>query len=257
MQILDKANDCRINNDEHNIILAFLAAKLMFKNSQRSGPIENMTIKEFQARKEQEDGRLLIRVLRHKTAASTGPANLIASRNFEELLCRYFNTIRPNIIPKSKQLAERFFITYTGNAFCKVTKAIRKVAEEFSTCIPTASIHRKVTATTAHCDDSVIEGQIRSLNKHMSHSSATSSRYYQLPAAKRAVDAYNTIKDLSKRHFFTAQEDTIIKKEWPLHKEATPSLELCRHIVNVFKMQRTAKQLQDRWATLFKKHNNI
>ena len=87
------------------------------------------------------------------------------------------------------------------------------MVEEFSVSVPTASTHRKVMATTAHCDDTLTEGQMRSLSKHMSHSTATSSRYYQLPAAKKEVDVYKTIKSLSKKCFFTAHKDNIIKKE--------------------------------------------
>ena len=85
------------------------------------------------------------------------------------------------------------------------------------------------------------------------HSAATSSKYYQLPGAKNAVKMYDTIKELSKKKFFTANEDAILLKEWPIQKAATPTLQLCRSITETYSMQRTAKQLQDRWLTLSKK----
>ena len=94
---------------------------------------------------------------------------------------------------------------------------------------------------------------MRALNRHMSHSDATSSKFYQLPAAKNAVDVYNTIKTLSNKTFFTQSEDRLLIKEWPLSKASTPSLELCCQIIKRRKMQRTEKQLQDRWITLSKR----
>ena len=225
----------------------------MYKNGQRPGAIQNMTIDEFKARKQQTNGKFLIRVLHHKIAASTGPANLIIGKKLEKELGKYLDLIRVNITPKSRELGKRMFLIHTGNTFRKISESIRKVAQEFSVSVPTATIHRKVMATTAHCDDTFTDGQMRALNYHMSHSAATSSNYYQRPAAKKAMDSYSNIQALSKKHFFTGQEDKIIKKEWPLNKGVTPTLELCRRIVNVYKMDRTAKQLQDRWLTLSKK----
>ena len=192
-------------------------------------------------------------MLHHKTAPSTGPANLIINKKLEKELGRYLDLIRVNIPPMSRELGKRMFLIHTGNTFRKITESIRKVAQEFSVSVPTPTIHRKVMATVAHCDDSFTDGQMRALNYHMSHSAATSSNYYQRPAAKKALDSYTNIQALSKKHYFTRQEDKIITKEWPLNKGVTPTLELCRRIVDLYKMERTAKQLQDRWLTLSKK----
>lgn len=208
ISILDKADECSYLSDEHCTILAYLAAKLMLKNSQRPGPIENMTIKEFDERTPERENKFLIRVLHHKTAASTEPADLITSKALEELL---LDTYEPTLHPKARS-SPTFFLIHTGNVFHKVTETIRKVAEDYSVIVPTASVHRKVTATTAHCEDNLTEGQMRSLNRHMSHSSATSSKYYQLPAAKKAVDAYNTIQHLIKKHFLMPRKTTSYRK---------------------------------------------
>ena len=241
-----------LTNNEHSTVLAYLAAILIYKNSQRPGVVENMTIHEFQQRRDQGDGRVLIRVLKHKTSASTGPANIIINKNCEEVMCQYHDLIRSNIPAQNVASSKLLFLTSNGSSFKKISETIQKVAAAYSISVPTASLHRKVTKTTAHCDE-ITEGKMRALSRHMSHSDATSSKFYQLPAAKTAVDIYNTIKQLSKKKFFTPQEDTIVTKEWPIEKAATPSLELCRRISERHNMQRTAKQLQDRWLTLSKK----
>ena len=49
----------------------------------------------FDARIPQKEGKLLISVLHHETAASMEPANLIISQKLEELLCRYLNSTLP------------------------------------------------------------------------------------------------------------------------------------------------------------------
>ena len=67
--ILKKTKTTDLNNDEYTTVLAYLAAIIMYKNSQRPGVVENMTINEFQNRKDQDKGKVLARVLKHKTSA--------------------------------------------------------------------------------------------------------------------------------------------------------------------------------------------
>ena len=74
LRILDKAETTDITNDEHCTLLAYMAATIMFQNSQRPGVIEDMTIEEFQCRKDKDNNAVIIRVMKHKTVASTGPA---------------------------------------------------------------------------------------------------------------------------------------------------------------------------------------
>lgn len=251
-RILAKSETEVISKNEHNTVIAYLAATIIYKNSQRPGVIENMSIEEFECRKIERKNRILIRVLRHKTASSTGPANIIINKHCEDVMSQYYNSIRLKISAQNKELASRFFLTNTGTTFRKVSELIQKVAETFGIKMPTASLHRKVMATTAHSDDTMPESKMRALNKHMSHSASTSEKYYQLPGAKTAVEMYDTIKKLTKRKFFTHREDEILTKEWPLQKGTTPKLQLCRKIVEHYGIERTAKQLQDRWLTLSK-----
>ena len=250
--ILKKAKTRDVTNNDYLTVQAYLAAIIMYKNGQRPGVVENMTINEFKKRRDEGNGKVVIRVLNHKTCASTGPANIIINRKCEQLMSQYYDLMRSKIVAQSVALSKLFFLTSSGNAFKKISETIQKVAGAYNIIVPTASLHRKVTKTTAHCDEEIGEGKMRALNRHMSHSDATSSKFYQLPAAKTAVNAYNTIKHLSKKRFFTAQEDKFLTKEWPIDKGATPTLELCRRISEKYNMQRTAKQLQDRWLTLSK-----
>ena len=141
-----------------------------------------------------------------KTSA-TGPANVVISKQYETVMCQYYELMRSKMTPQSKELSRRFFLTASGNAFRKVMKTIKMVAKANGISVPTASLHRKVIATTAHCDDNLTEGNIRSTYVPFS---CNKQKIYQLPAAEKAVDAYETIEWLSKKRFF---EDAILLKE--------------------------------------------
>ena len=86
----------------------------------------------------------------------------------------------------------------------------------------------------------------------MTHSTATSSLYYQFPSQREAVKVYGTIQDLRKRRYFTSEEDQWILKEYPVQNDSTPTLEMCQLLVNKYSMDRSAKNVQDRWRTLKK-----
>ena len=68
-----------------------------------------MTINEFQCRKDQGKGKVLIKVLKHKTSASTGPANIIINKMCEEAMSRYHNSIRTKIAGQNAALNKLFF----------------------------------------------------------------------------------------------------------------------------------------------------
>ena len=106
--ILQKAQSSNINSNEHLTVLAYLAAILMFKNSQRPGVVENMTMDEY--KKSRKDGdKTVIRVMKHKTAASTGPANIVVDATSMETMRQYCQCIRMKITAQNEELIKLFF----------------------------------------------------------------------------------------------------------------------------------------------------
>ena len=61
----------------HTLVLSFLAANIIYPH--RPGVVENMMIEEFTNRIVDDNGSVLIRVLKHKTT-STGPANIVITK---------------------------------------------------------------------------------------------------------------------------------------------------------------------------------
>ena len=73
---------------------------LNYKNSQRPVLVENMTLNEYKNR--QKDGdKLIIRILKHKTAASTGLANIVVDTNYMQIMNRYHHYIRAQLSAQS------------------------------------------------------------------------------------------------------------------------------------------------------------
>ena len=231
----------------YSLILCYMAASIIFNNAQRPGVVRHMKICEFENR-EYIDDKIVIRVLNHKTSASRGPASIIVTTDLEEMISKYLKYIRKTIIPQTDQLKENLFLTYTGNEFKKISESIQSVASKFDISTPSPSVHRKVIATEGRkCLD---DGGMHSLASHMAHSEATSRKYYQFPSEHEAYEVHTTIKHLNERRYFSEKEDGFLLKEYPLNHDTTPTLEICKLIVGKYNINRSAKQLQDRWRTL-------
>jgi len=244
-----KAENNMLTKDGHMLIISYIAAAIVFSNAQRPGVIRNMTIQEFHQRLNL-NSKILIQVINHKTASSMGPANIVITPGQEQMMMQYLQTIRWKVIPQKDEFANLFFLTNTGNEFRKISETIQNIGQDFDIIIPSAGLHRKVIATEAHA--SVDDSTMRKLNTHMTHSTATSSLYYQFPSQREAVKVYGTIQDLRKRRYFTSEEDQWILKEYPVQNDSTPTLEMCQLLVNKYSMDRSAKNVQDRWRTLKK-----
>ena len=106
--ILTKSETEVISKNEHNTVIGYLVATIIYKNSQWLRVIQNMTIEEFECRKDERKNRILISILKHKTASSTGPADIVINKYCEEIMSWYTITQfiwRPLHRVKNLQLA--------------------------------------------------------------------------------------------------------------------------------------------------------
>ena len=182
-------------SSNYSTIISFLAANLIYPNAQRPGIVRNLTVNEFLDRQVIDHDKILIKVFQHKTIAARGPASIVISKTIDNLLSKYYNGVRKSITPKPS-MENRFFLT-TGNEFRKITETIQAIAQKFYLPMPTPCLHRKVIATAGQ--SSLDDTDMRSLSNHMTHSAATSARFYQFPGAEptKAANMYDTIQRLS------------------------------------------------------------
>jgi len=254
MKIISKAEYMDITSFEHLTVIAFLAAHIIFSNAQRPGVVQFMTVQEFNDRTETGDEQILINVKEHKTASAQGPANVVISSEVEAMMITYLSNVRVRVC--TQQFNTRFFLTFTGKEFCKISEKIAYIAKHFNVETPTACLHRKVISTLGY--EELDPKEYQSLNKHMSHSPHTAQKYYQFPetAAKAAAMQAHIVK-LTKKQQFTEEEDELLLTAWPLTIVDTPSLAVCRDIIARNDMTKSAKQLQDHWRSLKKQSQNV
>ena len=72
--------------------------------------ISNLTTSEFELREEQEDDRVVIPCVHHKTA-SQGMAQLVVTEDVEAVLLFYDEKIRTKIVPQEEH-QDKFFLTF-------------------------------------------------------------------------------------------------------------------------------------------------
>ena len=239
-----------ITPKQHTLIISFIAAKIIYGNSQRPGVVQNMNTDEYLNNEEESSGKYRISVVHHKTSSTSGAAELVIDEETNNMITNYLENVRRHASPKSSVLSKRLFLTHTGNEFRKITESIQYVANDYGYQVPSATLNRKVTATAAR--EYLNQRDALAIHTHMSHAPETSMRSYQFPDVNDSVDTHGKIQVLQGKKYFSQNEDNIILKEWPLTIKMTPPLKNCRAIILKHELNRTAKQVQDRWKTLQK-----
>ena len=175
---------------ELRIVLAYIAANIIYLDGQRPGVVQRMTVEEWAAKTEVDD-EWVIEVMDHKTAGAFGPASVAVSYKVAALMEEYYLLIRGKITPQNDEYQKRFFLTNTGNEYCKISEYMREVADSFGTPLPTSGLQKKVVASEAFkFEDNVV---VRGLQKHMCHSAATCEKFYQHQNLHSAVSAKKTV----------------------------------------------------------------
>lgn len=247
--ILDLPTD-NISTEQYNLVIGFLAAKIIYANAQRPGVVQYMEIEEFEARTK-EGSMSVIHISHHKTANSHGPARVVINEATCELLQKYYVHIRTNMVAKQKEFAQRFFLSASGAEFRKITETLQQLASKYNITLPTPTTYRKVIETAAQKELPADKAAL--VQKHMSHSMSTCERYYQFPAINDAIATQNDISELASGKHFTPDMDKQITREWPLENTEMPSLITCNKIKDMYDMKKSAQQIQDRWQTLSKR----
>ena len=239
---------------DHKLVIAYLAANLIYDNGQRPGVVQYMEIDEY-LKRQCIDGQEIIQILKHKTGKQRGPAKLVVSNPMIiNLLQMYYTIIRQPQKAISEQIEKRFFLLPSGSEFKKVYELKSAIALEFDITPPTPTSYCKMIASDA--SEHLSSKDVGNLQIHMSHSKQTCERYYQKQTFTAALKSHDSIEMLAQhRKRFTQKEDKNILIEWPVATDTkTPPLSLCRMIGTKYKIVKDAQQIQDRWKYLYKKH---
>jgi len=178
------------------LLTAYAASILIYKNAQRSGVIQHLTIEEFNSRKQTKDGKTVIPCINHKTGAH-GRAHLVVEDGDETVLLQYLFLVREKITP-NHDCQNLFFLTHTGaqytQVYRKVCESIRENNLKIDLPPPPGSFRIQVsTKATKTIKNSSTHKKII---KHLSHSTVTSEKYYEFVNINDAAEAYDEINKL-------------------------------------------------------------
>ena len=238
------------NKTAVKIVTAYVAACIVYGNGQRSGVVTNLRIEEFRKRQPSDfdTDEMIIPCLHHKTGAQ-GIAHLVVTRDIEQPLVEYYTIIRRRIKPRTFTNTNRFFLTNNGSLYTQVYRRIDEALSVGNIKPPRPKDHRVVVTTDAARE--LNDTDLRRVIKHLSHSSQTSRQYYQFTNINDAVLAHQALRNLSERRKWSKEHTMALLKEWPL-KRSPPGLPVCRNISQKYDMERTGKQVLDKWRQ-FKK----
>lgn len=180
------------------LLTAYAASILLYKNSQRSGVIQNLTLKEFSQRRYiKSEGKVVIPCVNHKTGPQ-GMAQLVATTEAEEILVHYHTLIRTRLTPKAG-CEELFFLTHQGSKYTQVYRKITQGinAANLNVVIPPPPSMFRIEMSTKAAQE-LSDSKRRTVVKHMSHSEQTSQQYYEFANIEDAAKAYDEINKLMK-----------------------------------------------------------
>ena len=180
------------------LLTAFAVATLVYKNGQRSGVADNLTLSEFELRRDHSElEQIVIPCVNHKTGAA-GSAKLVVHKDDMGYLLDYYFLVRKKIAPVAG-CSHLFFLTHNGKHY---TQVYRKICHAFNINnisthdLPAPSAHR-VKVTTKSLKKTTSDMVRRKVNKHLCHSNYTTEKYYEFTNDDDAILAYNEIKKLN------------------------------------------------------------
>lgn len=186
----------KFNVQDIKLLTAFAAAIILYKNGQRPGVVNNLTLDEFEVRRSHEEA-VVIPCVHHKTGAS-GTAKLVVEKEDMGYLLDYNFLVRQKLAPAAG-CNQLLFLTHNGKQYTQVYRKIRHAftindihADEF----PAPSAHR-VKVTTKSLKKTKSDVVRRKINKHLCHSNHTTEKFYEFVNDDDAILAYNEIKELN------------------------------------------------------------
>ena len=218
---LSGAHSLQINQSIYTLIRDFILTEITIANAHRSGVLANMTIGEFEKAKKAEQGSMVIKVTKNKTADTQGPARVVLSPTLFSYLKVYISEVRHQVSnSESKSNDDKsmpVFLSWSGAKLesgqisTAINAAWKKAGLEGHV---SSTIFRKSTVTKVYKDHETMKDDLADL---MGHKRTTAERFYRLRQKKDAcVQAANnlvSIMRISKKVPVPEQETSAVTKD--------------------------------------------
>ncbi|XP_028394421.1 uncharacterized protein LOC114518606 [Dendronephthya gigantea] len=185
-----------VSQAEYTIVRDYLMTLICINNGSRSGPIANMTMEEFQNATQQDDC-YVVRVKKHKTFTTHGPAHLVLSSSIHNYMKVFIEKLR-RCIPDVNACQPIVFLSYRGTPLDS-----SQVGAQIGSCwgkvfgkkasMGGATSFRKAAVSAVHECNEEMRGDLADL---MVHNKTTADKYYLLK--NKGKSAVKTSKELSR-----------------------------------------------------------
>ena len=242
---------------EFDAATAYIAMLFYIKCIQRKSVVENMTMAEYTAATEEEEGHWVVTVSRHKTASSRGPAHLVMDSSLKDLCDRYL------VLRKDLGSSPNLLVDHNGCPPTNLPRLVQNFAKEYNVRFPTPTQLRKAVGTAA-CK--LPQGKQEKVAAFMKHSLQTQRRYYRaLESQKHSLEAFNIVNTellpaspatpLQKKRMYTDIQEARIRQyfQHSIKNSSHISLSEATAFLTAYPMEgRTPKNIQDKVRTIIR-----
>ena len=171
----------------------YLATILTLHNGSRTGVVENVTMKNFEAGRKDRDGNFVVQVPNHKTHSSYGPARLLFKPHIYQYTKIYVGSMRSNFAGASGPLfPNQHGEEFKGSNLGKWISEVFKEAKVRPDIRVTDMKIRKFHATSVF---TMKPEECQFVHDHMAHSGKTAQAKYMRPdVVERSTVAFRTMQ---------------------------------------------------------------
>ena len=170
-----------MNPSKYTLVRDYLIAHMMIDNANHAGVVSSMTVEEFQ-RARVEDERYVVRILKHKTVDSHGPARAVLTKLLYSYINVFIKQMRPRLPVALSDVKQALFLSWLGNQIesNQMTEALSSIFKKAGIKGPVHhTLYRKSAISQCHarhkeiCSKNTLLRNMASPKCHKSYISAT------------------------------------------------------------------------------------
>ena len=165
---------------DYTLLRDYLISQIMIDNANKAGVVAYMTVQEFQRARPQDD-RHVVRVLKHKTVNTHGPAQIVLTNHLYNHLKIFFEKMRSQLPTAGpSEIDAKFFLSWGGNDMksSQMSKALQAIFQKAGIEGPMShTLYRKSAVSECHQNRKEISGNLEDL---MAHRESTAEKHYRV-----------------------------------------------------------------------------
>ena len=165
---------------DYTLLRDYLISQIMIDNANKAGVVAYMTVQEFRRARPQDD-KHVVRVLKHKTVNTHGPAQIVLTNHLYNHLKIFFEKMRSQLPTAGpSEIDAKFFLSWGGNDMksSQMSKALQAIFQKAGIESPmNHTLYQKNAVSECHQNRKEISGNLADL---MAHRESTAEKYYRV-----------------------------------------------------------------------------